>query len=557
MFDFWKRKRDDTDPLTSLKTVSRWLQHLPVGDIYAAQEKVVRELLRFNRGEGPASKERLHVLMALDEKSRDMHALLCAQYLRNPRMSKTIEAKLWTLIHAFYWEITRGYHAFIMDFVANPGGHKLQSMIPKVVARAIRGFAHILKWRHFRYESSEEKLWLRLHNLYRIAEFDGFSNLRLKAYDSDRNETTCEQEYGQALLLSLLANGSLLPRQLEIMDHWLDNWAQKIRIDREYHPEHHSFHVNTLEGTGPRRIRNPENNEAHRFISTRELLIQIDHVKQRLKDGETPALLGLSEDFRLPEGYTLLEHAQMQWAPISARERRRAQREETNGAWQVLQGFALIWEAIEEDQRITQGGGSAPLTPEEILDIKLYGFITERTRLARAERTVSDRRYENWEAIDCSESGIGFDIAQRDYDWLRIGKLLGLRPNNGIPWRVGALRRIVRTPEGGRLVGVGLFRGDLQAVTLEHPSGAVELQYVVEGYIVDELDPPAGQSQSFRAILLHDDAQTESLILESAHYAHGRRYILRAGGQNLDIALDAALDRGDVWLRCCFRVLSA
>ena len=305
MFDLFKRKRDSDDPLSSIKTVSRWLQSLPTGDIYSAQEEVVRELVRFNRGEGPRSKEQLQVLMTLDEKSHDLHAMLCAQYLRNPRMSKMIETKLWTNIHAFHWEVTRGYHAFIMNFVANPGGNKLQPLIPKVVARAIRGLAHIIKWRQFRYESIEEKLWLRLHNLYRMAEFDGFGEQRMKLYDNDRRKTSCEQEYGQALLLSLLADGSLLPRQLEMMDHWLDNWSEMIHVDRQYHPEHHGFQVDTLKGHGLRRVRNLGNNDAIRFIPTRELLVYLDRIKKNLKAGEPPAQLGLGEDFRLPEGYVL------------------------------------------------------------------------------------------------------------------------------------------------------------------------------------------------------------------------------------------------------------
>jgi hypothetical protein len=183
------------------------------------------------------SKERLQVLMHLDEHARDMQFSLCSQYLRNPRMSKVIESRLWTAIHAFYWEITRGYHAFLMDFVANPGGSKIQATVPTITARAIRGFSDIFKWRYFRYEKVEEKLWLRLHNLYRISEFDGFQNNRFKLYPNDVSPSSCTEEYAQALLLSPLGAGSLTPKQIEMVDHWLDNWSEQTTLDTSYNAE--------------------------------------------------------------------------------------------------------------------------------------------------------------------------------------------------------------------------------------------------------------------------------------------------------------------------------
>ena len=50
-----------------------------------AQEQVVQSLIQFNHAQMPMSKERLNVLMHLDEHARDMQFSLCSQYLRNPR----------------------------------------------------------------------------------------------------------------------------------------------------------------------------------------------------------------------------------------------------------------------------------------------------------------------------------------------------------------------------------------------------------------------------------------------------------------------------------------
>ena len=79
MFGFFKRKKSEEDPLSDLKTVSRWMQELPAGDIYTAQEQVVQSLIQFNHAGLAMSKERLQVLMHLDDQARDMQYSLCIQ----------------------------------------------------------------------------------------------------------------------------------------------------------------------------------------------------------------------------------------------------------------------------------------------------------------------------------------------------------------------------------------------------------------------------------------------------------------------------------------------
>jgi len=95
------------------------------------------------------------------------------------------------------------------------------------------------------------------------------------------------------------------------------------------------------------------------------------------------------------------------------------------------------------------------------------------------------------------------------------------------------VRRIVRGAESGRVVGLSLLNGELQAVTLEHVAGPSGLRYAVEGYVVDEIESPAGLVSSCQAILVRAPEKPESLLMESANYAHGRHYALRADNASL------------------------
>lgn len=547
MFGFFKRKKDEEDPLSDLKTVSRWMQDLPAGDIYSAQEQVVQSLIQFNHAGLGMSKERLQVLMHLDEHARDMQFSLCSQYLRNPRMSKVIESRLWTAIHAFYWEITRGYHAFLMDFVANPGGSKIQAAVPTITARAIRGFADIFKWRYFRYEKVEDKLWLRLHNLYRISEFDGFQNNRFKLYPSDASPSSCTEEYVQALLLSPLGAGSLTPKQIEMVDHWLDNWSEHTTLDTSYNAERHHYLIDTSKGQGLRHIRDVSSESTFRYLATDKVLEHLRQIERALKSGAAPVTLGLGEEFRLPDGYDLLEYVANEWAPASENERRVSQRQPARGRWEVLRDLPNICSRMRNESEIAGGQPSRQaLSPEEILDIKLYGFVTERTKMAYQQRSreASEIPLERWPLSDRSDSGLGVVLKVEESEWIKVGKLLALRVDPGDTWHIAIIRRLTRMDNDQRKVGLQTLNSVAQVVQLKRQE-AHELGYAVE-------DGRYGNTAPSLGLVFPELEEGNLIILEPTHYAHGRLYRMTLPDSEKTIRLESARDKGDGWLMATF-----
>jgi hypothetical protein len=549
MFGFFKRKKGEEDPLSDLKTVSRWMQELPAGDIYTAQEQVVQSLIQFNHAGLPLSKDRLQVLMHLDNQARDMQYSLCVQYLRNPRMSKVIESRLSTAIHAFYWEVTRGYHTFIMDFVANPGGSKIQPAIPQLAARAIRGFADIFKWRYFRYEKVEEKLWLRLHNLYRITEFDAFHSTRMKVYASDPKPSSCMEEYVQALLLSPLGAGSLMPKQIEMVDHWLDNWSEMSRLEMKYDASRHFFYLDTVKGHGLKRIRpNASMEPSFRYIDTERLQEHIKQTERALKSGALPASLGLGEEFRLPDGYDLLNHVANEWAATNERERRVNNRTPAQGRCEVVRDLPAICKRLETELEISSGSSPGQqLSMEEILDIKLYGFVTERTKSAASQRTQSNRdlSVEQWPLFDRSDSGLGVMLKGEESEWVKVGKLLAIRLDPTHPWLIGVIRRITRMHDDMRKIGVQTLSSEPVLVQLDMHEISSGLSYSVQ-------DDHAEQQTSSHALVFPNLQDGNLIIMESARYAHGRQYKMRdQTGINL-IRLESVRDKGDGWLMATY-----
>jgi hypothetical protein len=553
MFDFLKRNKGSQDPLSDLKTVTRWMQDLPAGDVYSAQEKVVENLIQFNRAQLPPNKERLQVLMHLDENARDMQYSLCAQYLRNPRMSKAMESKLWLAIHAFFWEVTRGYHTFLMDFVSNPGGSKIQASVPLITARAIQGFGDILKWRYFRYEVIDDKLWLRLHNLYRIAEFDHFERNAIRLYKHSSKASTCLGKYAQALLLSRFGNGTLTPRQLDMLDIWLDNWSELVRIDKTFAESAHLYYIDTTQGTGPQRIQQPGREATLRFLNVRELAERAEGAIAAIKSGTNPASLGLGEDFRMPDGLTLLERVRDEWSGTVGQNRRRSERQASEGNWGITLGMDNICSRLS---KVSGQGRAAPLSPDELMDIKLYGFVTDRTkknhlRDQNAANAAQEQLNERWRQMDMSENGLGFVVDPDLSPWVKIGKLLALRHEESKEWVVGCIRRIARVDNKRQIIGVSLFGGDITAVQIKLYEKAVNLSYEV-----NDISLPV-TAQLYHALLWRDDNGLETLIMEGAGYARDRKYLIYEKDVSRLIQLDAVEDKGEDWLQASFRVLAA
>jgi hypothetical protein len=549
MFGFFKRKKGEEDPLSDLKTVSRWMQELPAGDIYTAQEQVVQSLIQFNHAGLPMSKDRLQVLMHLDNQARDMQYSLCLQYLRNPRMSKVIESRLWTAIHAFYWEVTRGYHTFIMDFVGNPGGSKIQPAIPQIAGRALRGFADVFKWRYFRYEKVEEKLWQRFHNLYRICEFDGFQNTRMKMYASDSKPSSCMEEYVQALLLSPLGAGSLTPKQIEMIDLWLDNWMEMTKLENVYDEARHFFYIDTEKGHGLKRIRSSAPVvTSFRFIDTDRLQEHIKQTERALKSGALPPSLGLGEEFRLPDGYDLLTHAANEWAATNEQERRTNNREPTQGRCEVVRDLGIICKRIESELEITSGvTPGQKLSTEEILDIKLYGFVTERTKSAISQRAQGSRDLsaEQWPLFDRSDSGLGIVLKGEESEWVKVGKLLAIRLDPTHPWQIGVIRRITRMHDDMRKIGVQTLAKTPSLIQLELHEISAGLSFSVD-------DNQNFQQNMSYALVFPDPQEGNLIIMESARYAHGRQYNMRDQNGMRVIRLDSVRDKGDGWLMATY-----
>jgi hypothetical protein len=545
VFSFLKPKQSSKHPLSDLQTISRWLQDLPTGDPCPAQQRVVHALVQFNHARLPMSKESLQVLMHLDEQSRDIQYALCIQYMHNPRMSKEIESSLWHTIHDFYWETASGYLAFLMEFVKNPGSSEIQSSIPILSARAIRGFADIFKWHYFRGQCVEGNLWRLLHNLYRITELHHFQNKRFKLYPTEAKASSCMEEYVQALLLGPLGEGNLNQKKIEMVDRWLDNWSELTRLEHTYDPARHFFGVDIALGQGLRRIRpHSDTKSSYRFISTANLLSHLNKCESVLRTGALPAFLGLGETFHLPDGYDLISHAVGVWAPNSVQERRANPREPRAGNCEVVRDLHNICKRIRVERDPVSGMVQRHgLSRGEVLDQEPNGMGTASTNTGvqtHAPATTDEQLSESWMFRDNNEAGVGLKVRKEEGASIKVGKLLALRAGVGVGWQIGVVRRIERPDGAWCIVGVEKLANKIEPVYLERGE--------TKGGTITHFGSHLSEHNRAMPALHFSERSKNFLIKESVGLANGKMCKLLARNTVRRIYLDGVRDKGEGWV---------
>lgn len=537
--------KNEADPLSSLKAVTRWAENLPAGDAFKSQEAVLNELKRFNENASQFTKERLAVLMLLDDKSRDLQDTLVRQYLRNPRMSRQVESQLWHAVYGLYWELARGYHSYVLDHARGAGKTAHEDQIPLITLRAIRAFGQLLKWRAVRYQQPGEKIWLRLHNLYRVAESEGFHRQPMRLYTEDTANITCESAYLHILMLNLANSGTLYPRQIDLVDQWLGNWQGRFQLESTLNANLHNFAIDLSADYGPRRVRKPDGDKPLRFWATGEFMNRLSEVRTALQNGTAPAQLGLTENARTAESLEMFDHLQRQWSALASREQRRAPRTDIKRMVDLAHGLSAIISQVKSNAPSSTANISpygTSMNYDEAVDVQVYGFVTERSTLIKAPVTpIRSPDIERWIMQDESEFGYGSIVEARDKDWLRVGTLVGVKAHDAATWKIGIVRRLSRLGDDTSSVGIETLNiaPDL-AMLYETASGS--------GYTVDGFDN-SGSNLPHACLWLGNSAEGNSILIDPVQFMPGKVYKLAGIADQTFIALGNPIERSEGWMR--------
>lgn len=508
----------------------RWIESLPLTNLQSAQH-LLTEQIALVRLAGFAPGELLRILETLREPVHYVQTEVAHKYTAKPLPLESNEAALWTRTLGLWQEYTDAYLACRDAHVQ--GDVALRNHGALIVMRCLRYTANAM-FEHYRiYRQVPAARWKNLHQLYEFAEQSGFAHAVVAdTFIREEADSTCCAAYSHALLAHLANPFALSGRQMQFSARWIEKWSGLVGLAMQ--PLAPSaipaLCVDPAGSSGPIFAEGAEPLTSLRYLDLEQIARTLRQTITLLKQGQTPAALGLGDDARQPGCENLLMLLYIQWCRAGTG--RGEQRNMLEEKAQVCLGVHAAHYFVSGRAFRTPG---SRLSRQEEHDMQLFGHISERTE--RALVSLESSAVESWELVNQSNSGFMCMLREHDAE-LRIGhnQLLAVRRGTSKLFYLG-LVQWMRTEENSELfVGVRLFPGIARAVVVRPAN----------------FNAPSGINGFERGLLLPEmavPATPATLILPTGWYQAGR-FVELFGDQKQVAKLVNVIEKGSDFDRC-------
>ncbi len=484
----------------------RWIESLPLTNVEASQTALTQQI-SLVRQAVLAPLELLRVLEALREPAAYVQQELARKYAGKPQPLEAAEAVWWTRALSLWQELSAAYATCRDAYVRGDAGVKNYGAL--IVMRCLR-YTSSAMFEHYRvYRQAPGKLWIQLHRHYAFAEQGGFERtLVVDAFHHQEADSSCATAYRQALLVQLANPFALSGRQLEILARWSANWAGLAHLAAEPLPPSAipALAVDLAGSSGPVLAAGLEPHASLRYLDHESLGRTLRQVSALLKQGQTPAQLGLGADIHQPGCGNLLMLLYIQWCGAGT-------------------GRGEQRTPATENSPVCLGMRAAHI------------YISERSahQPAPAQSTAAD----SWQLVNQSNPGFMCMVRRPDAQTrISHNQLVCVHLGSGKSFCLGLVLWLRVNDHNELLAGMRLFPGSALAVAVRPAdSGAApEVNGYERGLLLS-----AGPAPSTPA----------TLILPNGWYQPGRCIELH-GDQKHVAKLGDLLEKGSDFERCTF-----
>lgn len=459
-----------TQPLTSPESprtlqftdsadCKRWIEKLPLTNIQQAQRILAAQCAALNAAELPAL-ERLKILEVLKEPVGFVQSESANCYAGKPLPLDANEAAVWASVIELWAEMNRNYQQCLGAY--RQGDLTIAPHAPLITLRCLRALGCQMLDCYRVYHRPPGALWRALHELYSFAEQHGFTRIRVQDSFAQRDpDSSCAETYVQALLAHLANPYALSTRQLAFMQRWVEKWATLVGLVAQ--PLTASaipalaVDLGSSDGIEFASDRQPGPN--HRHVDLEQLSKTLRQTITLLKQGQTPAQLGLGDNARQPGCENLLMLLYVQWCRAGTG--RGEERQQAEERISVCFGIPAAHFQVSGGRGFRQPG---ELTSSEKRDLDTYGYIV---RTHHDVNVKDENRFETWQIANQSASGF-MCILREPNSQARIShnQLIALRRGDSKQFQVGMVQWL-RLEENQELCcGVRMFPGTPQAVAV-------------------------------------------------------------------------------------------
>lgn len=566
MFDrFHAFFRGEKNPLSSIKAAQAWWAAQSTADA-ATQLQTINEVVAEYLAEDQELRpETLQSLFWLDDMAQPAIEAVRIQYISNPRMPRETRQKLWQTSYDFADALHGAYSRFAKLESRDKQLGEPRFDMPRVIARCLRYIAAQAKWHYFRFEKAPARLWILAHQHYRLAEISGFDSHSFPLYPELSEEaSSCAGEYIRMLVLATVSGNNLTVPQINLIDRWLIAWSRCVQLARKYREGLHHYYVSLQDGCGPEKVGSPSDGKVCRYWGVTALIDRIGQTLQQLENGAAPKSFDLGRDGRAFAAIELLKLLAAHWdAAIHNSQTPRAERQKVNKAAGVIHGLDRICSHVRQDndrhRKNGAGDDKVQVDYDDLIDMRLYGFVSDRTRDKHARQCVASGHpahdWQTWEIDNESASGLGAVLSYTDNEWVRPGILVGVQLDAKDNWQVGILRRLSRIDHDRVYTGLQILTAMPVAVTMH-----CEEQDRVRSMAVTELgswggiDPPDLRMAIYLPHKI-EGSNVNTLIMRAADYGAGRIYQVKAHDKVFSVSLGRVLETGVDWIWVAVNVL--
>lgn len=555
MFNFRKLLQKGAEhPLGDLREAKKLIDDLPLDDPLKGLHEISFWLDSMRDVEGIGLDERLSLFKLLDETAQPLRQELVRRYVATARMDKARENRLWLRIFEFCRQAAEAYLYCIDAARAEPGNaDAIREDLPLVTVRALRALAEQDKWLGMRYRPKDERIWERMAKLYLFAEAHLFTLGVVVPYGGQGGYSNVLLEFARALLLNVSAPDKLLPAQIELADRLATYCAGALALSER--PETDSmFYIDLAAKRPPARLlKGMPITPTMRFFAAAAAARKLEGLSARAEAGELAPHIDL-DGFASRDISEVIGHLGQYWA--SSPSQRKHARKRIVARLDVIHGLRQIQQTMVAESRGTVDQDEKDILYRQRVDMKIYGFVTARTRMLMADAAAQEAQaeehgeIESWVMENMSECGYGAVIPQLAEDWVRIGTLLALRPEDGSHWSVGLVRRLGRDREHRVYVGIQQLAQNPVPARLWPLAREISMPQSLT-------DAPA--QDHVCAMLLRPSAgcgEMDSLLVASGNFVAGRVFEMLIQGDKRLIRLERLLEAGQDFQRVSFSDVS-
>ncbi len=418
-------------PLANLKSAQQVLDDVPKTDALKALLELTSwvESLRDHADEFRLEHQ-VAVLRMLDETAQPHVRKLLRDYFSLQPLNKFQENRVWAALNDFF-TLSEQMHVNIL-MLCRKGDRSAAAIKPQfalLAVRAIGAAMHRLKLASARYALVDPTLWAHLAEIYSFAETQNFLEELVPLYPGAGVNTSVGREFAGVMVWFSVGTGSLSPLHIHIAERLIAHLNKCLTVGTQA-VAGSQWAINLAQPTPPMRINTETTlHPSIRFVGIGSMEEVLNNLVKSLEKGILPQEVNMGG--AVYETELIRDVARQLFARcILPPPTRRNVRRKLKVNLHVANGFFKLLENTD------MGLNFHNETPDV------------------------------WEVEDISATGFRSVTVPSALDSIKIGSLIGSKPENLGSWGVGIVRRLSRDAENQLHVGVEILANQVTGVSL-------------------------------------------------------------------------------------------